>query len=211
MQAKTLTSSVQIDGNVLNYTVRDKVSGESVTVPFKLAEIYEGFDSYPNITKLALIFSTRTKARNGTGGLSLEEAAQVVNATADQLHNQDWVSATRQSSGETKHSLLARAIAEAMGIEPAQALAIYNSKVEETAKAYGIDPEADDDDTIKNLRKVTSAVRAKFRELPQVDAAYLRIKLADDQAKAEAAAKRAASAGDVATIGAVTVKLGDSE
>ena len=206
MKAKTIDSKVTVSGAVMSYALNDKETGKTESFSIDLAAIFPGYSDMAEIAQRALAFATRTKVRNGTGGKTLADAAKVVAATLDQLTSGAWVSASRQSAGESRVSIFIRALAQAMGKDPKEALEIFNAKVDEVCRANGIDPEAEDEESSKAASKAANAVRAKFREIPKVNAAYLTIKLAEDQAKAEKASAAADAAGDGAIIlGAVSL------
>lgn len=141
-----------------------------------------------NIIAAAVKFALPTLLRNATAGLATEDPAKATERVKGRIAA--WLagnwSAKGEASAEPRTSLLARALAEVMRIEVADAAAKIESAIETTMAAQEppCDADSEDDDEKSRCRKVAAAVRKALRETAEVAPVYKRL---SDEAAAKAA------------------------
>lgn len=201
MKAKTLQSKWEQSGAEATYTLTDVAEGASQAVRVPLGEIFAGFADMPAIAQKALAFGTRTRLRNSTGGATFAEALETVKGLVEEMLAGSWAAARATGGGETRASIFVEAISRASNgkYTVADALALYDAKVEEVAKSRGIDLEDDSDENVKAINKVRSDVRkAIIEKAPAVELAMLDIKRErEDKKRAAISAKAGASGFDL--------------
>lgn len=161
-------------GNVLTQTL----CGESFTV--NLADLPK------EIVEKALQFAIPTLLRNATAGLANEDPEKAKTRVAARIAA--WLegkwSAKGEASAEPRTSLLARAVAEALNITPAEAANAIETAVDAALESAQLDSESEDDDEKAKVAQVAKDVRSMFREAAEVAPIYKRL-------RDEAAAKKA--------------------
>ena len=161
-------------GSVLTYNLPT----ESVTVDLA---------SLPaNIVEKALQFAIPTLIRNATAGLLTEDpvkATERVKARLAAWADGKW-SAKGEASAEPRTSLLARAIAEVLGITPTEAAAKVEEAVEAALTSAEVDADSADEEEVAAAKTVANSVRKAFRETAEVAPVYARLK-AEAAKKAE--------------------------
>lgn len=161
-------------GSVLNQTL----CGESFTVDLTALP--------KEIVEKALQFAIPTLLRNATAGLANEDPEKAKTRVAARIAawlDGKW-SAKGEASAEPRTSLLARAVAEALGITPSEAASTIESAVESALEAASLDAETEDDEEKAKVIALAKEVRGMFREATEVNVIYKRL-------RDEAAAKKA--------------------
>jgi hypothetical protein len=142
-----------------------------------------------DIINAAIRFALPTLLRNATAGLASEDPPKAIERVKARLAawaEGKW-SAKGEASAEPRTSLLARAVAEALGKTVAEAAAIIEGAVERALEAAELDQESEDDEEKAAVRKVGTDVRKVFREAAEVAPIYKRLK---DEAAAKAASDK---------------------
>jgi hypothetical protein len=159
------------------------------------------------VKQAALMFGVQTAARNATAGFFGKEPATALKRMSARFKNWlegTWKAASTGGEGESKTSMLAQAFAEAATaagtpMDAEGAAELISGVIEE--KVAEADLSADEDDDKPAIRKIASAVRASFAEMPEVAPILTRI-------KAEAAQRRAAEAVEAAAKAKAEGKVG---
>lgn len=131
-----------------------------------------------DIIQKALQFAIPTLIRNATAGLLTEDpvkATERVKARIAAWMDGKW-SAKGEASAEPRTSLLARAIAEVLGITPTEAAAKVEAAVEAALTAANVDADSADEDEVAQAKATANAVRKAFRETAEVAPVYKRLK-----------------------------------
>ena len=164
-------------GNILNQTL----CGETFAVDLTTLPA--------EIVQKALQFAIPTLLRNATAGLASEDPAKAVERVKARIAawaEGKW-SAKGEASAEPRTSLLARAVAEALGIDAGEAASAIENAVDKALAAAGLDPESEDDDEKAKVKSTSNDVRKLFRESAEVAPIYKRLR---DEAAAKAAAAK---------------------
>lgn len=139
-----------------------------------------------------LHFALKTAARNETAGKMKDKVAEAQAAVERRLG--EWAKGLWRTvtvaSGEAKESsagLLARAVAEALGISPEDAAAEISALVEAALDEAKIDSGDETPESKKAAAKIGADVRKTLREDPAVFPIYTRIQAEDAAKRAEAA------------------------
>jgi len=161
-------------GNILNQTL----CGETFAVDLTTLP--------DEIIQKALQFAIPTLLRNATAGLASEDPTKAVERVKARIAA--WLegkwSAKGEASAEPRTSLLARAVAEALGIDAGEAASAIESAVDKALAAAGLDPESEDDDEKAKVKSTSNDVRKLFRESAEVAPIYKRLR---DEAAMKAA------------------------
>lgn len=150
-------------------------------------QVADAFPSFPNMTdaeKAALHFAIKTASRNATAGLMKDEPEKAFERVQERFKSWQggiWRAAS-EASGEPRTSLLARAVAEVLGIDVSEAAENIGSIIEAQVDEAGLSPDEDADKA--KIRKIGNDVRANLRSDVAVAKVYARL-------QAEEAAKRA--------------------
>lgn len=160
-----------------------------------------------DVKKAALLFGVQTAARNATAGFFGKEPETALKRMSARFKNWlegTWKAASTGGEGESKTSMLAQAFAEAATASGTEmdaegAAELISTVIEEKVTEAGLS--ADEEDDKAAIRKIASAVRASFGEMPEVAPILTRI-------KAEAAQRRAVEAADAATKAKAEGKVG---
>ena len=157
-----------------------------------------GFDKLPDLVKKAVAFSVGHVLRNATAGKmeSIDDAFKAVQERAKALQDGKWTAHKESGdAGESRLSLLAQAVAQAMGIEDKDAAAFISNEIRTALEEKGIDPDADSDELTAEQktarRKVSNAVRKAIADDPGVSIPLTAIKAKAANEKAAAAVKAA--------------------
>lgn len=149
-----------------------------------VAEAVPGFADMPDWVKAALHFAIKTGSRNATAGLLNEDPQKAYERVVDRMTAWSagvWRAAS-ESAGESRTSILARAVAEALGVELDDAISQIDTAIEEAVDAANLDKDHDPDKP--KVRKVGNDLRNSLRGDPAIAPIYARM-------QAEEAAKRA--------------------
>ena len=135
----------------------------------------------------AMQFAFQTLARNATAGLmstadDMKTALERVVARFKNFTEGVWRSGGGAESAERPTSMLARAFAEAVGVEPSEAAARIANIIDTKVQEAGLSSDEEDDKA--GIREIASEVRKFIASTKEVAPILLRI-------KAEEAAKRA--------------------
>jgi ribosomal protein L22 len=160
--------------------------------------------AFPNAAGLddhelaAFHFAIKTAARNARASIKPEQVEEAFKAVTDRFaawQHRVW-RAANEATGESRISLLARAVGEALGVDPAEAAeqitAIIDGAVESAGLSYD-----EDSDKVK-IRKIAADCREALKKTVEVGKIYARL-------QAEEAAKRAEAAQNAPTDGAVSL------
>lgn len=123
-------------------------------------------------------FAAPTLIRNATAGLLTEDPAKAterVKARIAAWLDGKW-SAKGEASAEPRTSLLSRAIAEVLGITPAEAAAKVEAAVEAALTAANVDADSADEAEVEKAGKIGREIRKAFRETAEVAPVYKRLK-----------------------------------
>jgi len=138
------------------------------------------------IVDKALQFALPTLLRNATAGLATEDPGKAIERVKARIAA--WLegkwSAKGEASAEPRTSLLARAVAEALGIDAGEAASAIENAVDKALAAAGLDPESEDDEEKGKVKSTSNEVRKLFRESSEVAPIYKRLR---DEAAAKAA------------------------
>lgn len=144
----------------------------------------------------ALQFGIQTAVRNATAGLFEKEpqsALKRIQARIESWLKGEWKAAATE--GESRTSLLARAVAEVGGITVEEAADAISETIGDKVRELGLDSEDDEDK--QHIRKIGTAVRDGFAEAEGVPVVLARIRAEEAQKRAaQAAADAAAKASD---------------
>jgi hypothetical protein len=130
----------------------------------------------------AFHFAIKTAARNARASIKPEQIDAAFEAVTDRFNawaKKVWRAAS-ESTGESRTSLLARAVAEAMGIEVAEAAEQISGLIEASVDAAGLS--ADEEADKAKIRKIGADIRDQLKK--SVAKIYARL-------QAEEAVKRA--------------------
>lgn len=137
----------------------------------------------------AVHFAFKTAARNETAGKmkdKVEEAQKAVERRLGEWAKGTWRAVT-VASGEAKESgagILARAVAEVLGISPEDAATEISAAVEAALEEAKIDTGDESPENKKAAAKVAADVRKQLREDSAVFKVYTRIQAEDAAARA---------------------------
>lgn len=165
------------DGNVLTFTTP---TGEKVTVDVEVLPT--------PIVSAMLKFAAPTLLRNATAGLATEDPPKATERVKGRIAA--WLagnwSAKGEASAEPRSSLLARAFAEALGIDASEAAKRIETAIEASMAAQNppCDPDSDDDAEKTRCRQVGTGIRKLIRESAEVLPIYQRLQ--QEAAKAAA-------------------------
>ena len=160
-----------------------------------LEAAFPGYEKFPEVLKSALQFAVKTASRNATAGmLSAEKAGYDPDTAFKRVQERfaAWVGgkwaavAEGGTTGESRVSLLSRAVAEAMGIEVTEAVALINEALQAAYDEAGVDPAEESDKA--NVRKIGNHIRASLKEDPAVAVIYARLQAEESAKRAEEAA-----------------------
>jgi hypothetical protein len=161
-----MTKNHGFNGSILTYSLpNEAVVLDIATLP-------------ANIVQKALEFAIPTLLRNATAGLLTEDpvkATERVKARIAAWAEGKW-SAKGEASAEPRTSLLARAIAEVLGITPTEAAAKVEAAVEAALSAAEVDADSADEEEVALAKTTANSVRRAFRETEEVAPVYARLK-----------------------------------
>lgn len=188
-----MTKRFNIEGTTASYNV-----DAGMTASLDLSKAFPGWAQFPKNVCDALIFSLKTALRNATAGkmeteADKKEAFDSVKKRCVALEAGIWAARREGTGGESRESVLARALAEVMKTTTAEAVAFIDEMVSKTLEENGIDPEADAESLSEEEKtkkaQVARAVRKSIAEDGAVAIAMAVIKAKDAAEKAKAAAK----------------------
>lgn len=152
----------------------------------------------PDIIKKAVQFAFPTLARNATAGLMADAdkptAFKRVQERFKNFIDGVWRAGGGAESAERPTSMLARAMAEVLGIEPADAAARIAALIDSNVDKASLSPDEEDDK--EAIRKVAAAVRKAIADTAEIVPVLARIK-AEEAVKRAEAAKAPAKEGTV--------------
>jgi hypothetical protein len=135
----------------------------------------------------ALHFAIKTAARNARASIKpeqIEEAFKAVTERFQAWSKKVWRAAS-ESTGEARTSLLAKAVAEVLSIEVAEAAEQISGMIEEAIDSAGLSRDEDADKA--KIRKIGTDVRDQLKSASDVAKIYARL-------QAEEAVKRSEKA-----------------
>lgn len=178
------------DGDILSY----EIPGQGVAT-LDIATLS------PDIIKKAVQFAFPTLARNATAGLMADaDKPTAFKRVVERFKNFTdgvWRAGGGAESAERPTSMLARALAEVLGIEPDEAASRITQMIDENVEKAGLS--ADEEDDKEKIRAVAAAVKKAIAETSDIVPVFARI-------KAEEAVKRAEAAKAAPKEGAVSIK-----
>lgn len=189
-----MTKRFNISGNTASYQVAD-----GMVASLDLAKAFPGvLESAHATIREAVIFALKTALRNATAGKmetaeQIKEAFDSVKKRCAALEAGTWAARREGGGGESRESVLARALAAVMGTTTAEAVAFIDEMVAKTLEENGIDPDAEaetlSEDEKTKKAQFARAVRKSIAEDSAVAIKVATIKAEDAIAKAQAAEK----------------------
>ena len=167
-----------------NVFTHDITGDGSMVAKFDLAAAFPAIVSAGGVQLDALYFAVKTASRNATAGLlsadkpayNPAEAFKRVQARMEVWAKGVW-QAVSESSGEARTSLLARAVAEAMGITPEQAAEDISSVIDAALDEANLDKE--DESNKAAVRKISTTIRNTLKSDIAVERIYKRLQVED--------------------------------
>lgn len=140
----------------------------------------------------ALHFAIKTAARNARASIRpelIEDAFKAVSERFLAWSNKVWRAAS-ESTGEPRTSILAKAVAEVLGIEMEEAAEQISGMIEEGIDSAGLSRDEDADKA--KIRKIGTDVREQLKSARDVSKVYARLQ-AEEAVKRSEKAQLAAS------------------
>lgn len=157
-----------------------------------------GWKGLSDLPKKAIAFAVGHVLRNATAGKmeTIAEAFKAVQERAKALQDGKWASHKEAGEGgESRDSLLSRALAIVMSAEPKDAAEFIVGEIRTAMEEKNIDPETESDDLTAEQkterRKIANAVRKSISEDPAVSVQLTKLKADAAAAKAAEALKNA--------------------
>lgn len=182
----------------INETSASYEVATGMTATLDMTKAFPNLAAQATTIKEAVVFALKTALRNATAGKMetaelVAEAFDAVKKRCAALESGVWASRREGSGGESRQSVLARALAAVMNVEVAAAVAFIDEQVSADLEANGIDPEAADDDLSEAEKTKKSEITRKIRKEISSDAG-VKVKMAtlkaeDALAKAETTEK----------------------
>ncbi len=145
--------------------------------------------AFPSVTAMlpheqaAFHFAVKAAARNARAGIKPGEVGPAFEAVTDRFKSWEehkWRAAS-EKTGEGRTSLLARAVAEVLKIEIAEAVEQISGLIEQAVESAGLSFDEEGDKA--KVRKIAKDVRENLLEATEVASAYKRLQIARLQAK----------------------------
>lgn len=172
----------------------------SLVAEMLVAEVIPNFDALPAIAKQALHFAFKTASRNATAGVLSDDPPSALKRVQERM--KAWAQgvwrAASESAGEPRTSLLAKAVAEVLGITPDEAAEQISAMIEGALDEAGLDRDNDADKA--KIRKIGNDVRAQLRSAKDVAVVYARMQAEEAAKRAESAATRSSDAKPLAEL-----------
>jgi hypothetical protein len=197
MTEKTISSSFTVAGSMADYVLEDAATKEKQTFTLDLSKLL----AVPAEALKACANGVRIRMREATGGKTFVDAVALLEDFAAAV-NAGAYPARQREAGETRSSPFMLALARVFYAgDAAKAQAGYDAEVADQAVAKGLSLDAEDDATVKAIRKLKADVRAEMLKNKRVAAAMETLKLeaataALERQKARAAAAEAAAANE---------------
>lgn len=168
--------------------VLGKVGDEEKVATLDVNKVLEN----PEFVKAALHFAIKTAARNARASIKPDEVAKAYEAVTSRFKawGEGVWRAASEATGEPRTSLLARAVAEVMGIEPDEAAEQISQMIEAAVDAAGLS--ADEEGDKAKIRKIGADIRTQLRSTKDVAKVYARLQ-AEEAVKRSEAAQQAES------------------
>lgn len=189
-----MTKRFNITGNTASYQVAD-----GMVASLDMTKAFPGvLESASATIREAVVFALKTALRNATAGKmetaeAIKEAFDSVKKRCAALEAGVWAARREGGGGESRESVLARALAIVKGVTTAEAVAFIDELVGKTLEDNGIDPDAEgetlSDEEKTKKAQLTRAVKKAIAEDPGVAIKMATLKAEDAMAKAEAAEK----------------------
>lgn len=188
-----MTKRFNVNGSSASYNV-----AEGMTATLDLEKAFPGFAGFPQTVAQAVIFALKTALRNATAGKmetpeAVKEAFDSVQKRCKALESGIWAARREGAGGESRESVLARALAAVMGTTTAEAVAFIDEMVAKSLEENGIDAEADaeslSDEEKTKKAQIGRAVRKAIAEDGAVAIKVATLKAEDAMKKAEEAEK----------------------
>jgi hypothetical protein len=189
-----MTKRFNIAGSTASYQVAD-----GMIASLDLAKAFPGVMESPSATiREAVIFALKTALRNATAGKmetpeQIKEAFDSVKKRCSALEAGVWAARREGGGGESRESVLARALAAVMGKTTSEAVALIDELVAKALEENGIDPDAEaetlSDEEKTKKAKIERAAKKSIAEDAAVAVKLATIKAEDALAKAQAATK----------------------
>ena len=175
MKAKAIESSAKLfaEGQAMSFSLKDIATGSTREVRVDLS----GLLANPEHLLAALFFAAKTRLRNTTAGQTFEAAVEAVEEMATAISEGRWESRAREP-GESRRSPLIMAIATALfGGDAVRAQTQYDADIVQQARAKGVDPYPDDDDSEgrAKLSEVKREYRKQLMKMPAIKRELLRL------------------------------------
>jgi hypothetical protein len=174
-------AKMKLENNVF---MHDIMGDGTMVAKLDVGAVFPAIVSAGGVAKDALFFAIKTASRNATAGLlssdkpayNPAEAFKRVQARMDAWAKGVW-QASSESSGEPRTSLLARAVAEAMGRTPEEAAEDISAVIDAALDEASLDKE---DETQKAaVRKISTAIRNQLKSDIAVERIYKRLQRED--------------------------------
>ena len=188
-----MTKRFNIVDGVASYSVAD-----GMTASLHVEKAFPGFTAGAETVKQAIIFALKTALRNATAGKmdtaeEIKEAFNSVEKRCAALEGGVWAARREGSGGESRESVLARALAGVMGTTTTDAVAFIDDMVSKALEENGIDPEADAESLSEEEKtKKAEVARTVRKEISKDGAVAIKmamIKAEDATAKAQTVEK----------------------
>lgn len=187
MAEKTISSTYTVTGSVATYTLEDAVTKDVQTFTLDLGKLL----AVPAEALKACANGVRIRMREATGGKTFADAAALLADFAASV-NAGAYPARQREAGETRSSPFIVALARVFyADDAAKAQAGYDAEVADQATAKGLSLDAEDEATVKAVRKLKADVRGEMLKNKRVAAAMETLKL---EAATEALARQKARA-----------------
>lgn len=176
-----------------NVFTHDITGDGTMVASLDLNAVFPSIISAGGVAVEALQFAVKTASRNATAGLldstkpafNPAEAFKRVQARMTAWAGGKWLAAS-ESSGEPRTSLLARAVAEVMGITAEQAAEDITAAIDAALDEANLSKDEESDKA--QVRKIGNAIRGAIREADDVKVVYARMKAEDATKNSEAVA-----------------------
>lgn len=166
----------------------DLMGDGKMVATMNVAEAIPGFDSMADWVKAALHFAIKTGSRNATAGLLKEDPAKAYERVQERFKS--WAGgvwrAASEASGEPRTSLLARAVAEVMGIDVSDAAEQITALIDNAVDEKGLDRDEEGDKA--KIRKIGADIRANLKKDVGVAKVFARLQAEEAAKRAEAVA-----------------------
>lgn len=178
MAERNLSSDWSLNGTKFTYTIKD-ASGQEKSASADLAALLANAAEAAR----AVANGLRIRIREATGGRPFDEAIELMEDFMGAIRAGAYPARQREA-GETRGSAMIRAIAAVMfSGDASKAQAQYDKDIAALCAEKGLDPEAEDDASIKAVRKIKAAYKANLLKTDAVKQAMLQFEVEAEEAR----------------------------